>query len=60
MTDRNILLNRDVRIETGSRNIYEGEIIFMDDIGIMFVPIDNTLNPAYIIWHDVRKIMMVD
>ena len=60
MSDRRILLNRTVRIETGSQSKYEGVIEFMDEIGIMFLPSDKNLNPAYITWGDVKKIMIAD
>jgi len=60
MTDRNILLHRKVRIETGSQSKYEGTIEFMDEMGIMFMPDDLNLNPAYITWGDVKKIMIAD
>lgn len=50
--------NEHVRIQTRSHLIYEGVIEDTDCMGVLFIPSDKTIDPAYILYTDIKKFML--
>ena len=57
LTDK-IKKNERVRIQTQTRSVYEGKLSATDCMGVLFIPSDKTLDPAYILYSDVKKFML--
>ena len=52
-----VFVNRTVKIETSSGEIYSGILRHADSIGIFFEPTDNSA-PIFITWHDIKKVII--
>ena len=50
--------NERVRIQTQTDSVYEGTLTDIDCMGVLFVPSDKTLDPAYILYTDIKKFML--
>lgn len=47
-----------VRIQTTSGSTYDGTLEDVDCMGVLFVASDTTLDPAYILYSDIKKFML--
>lgn len=47
-----------VRIQTTSGSTYEGTLEDVDCMGVLFVASDKILDPAYILYSDIKKFML--
>ncbi len=52
-----VFVNRKVKIETGSGEIFSGILRHADSIGVFFEPTDNSA-PIFITWHDIKKVII--
>ena len=50
--------NELVRIQTQTHSVYEGTLSDIDCMGVLFVPSDKTVDPAYILYTDIKKFML--
>ena len=50
--------NELVRIQTTSNSTYEGTLSSMDCLGVLFIPSNKSLDPAYILFTDIKKFML--
>lgn len=50
--------NELIRIQTQMHSVYEGTLSDIDCMGVLFVPSDKSLDPAYILYTDIKKFML--
>lgn len=56
--ERKVKKSELVRIQTTSGSTYDGTLEDVDCMGVLFVASDKTLDPAYILYSDIKKFML--
>ena len=47
-----------IRIQTQTHSVYEGKLSAIDCMGVLFIPSDKELDPAYILFTNIKKFML--
>lgn len=47
-----------IQTQTQTHSVYEGKLSAIDCMGVLFIPSDKKLDPAYILFTDIKKFML--